>query len=668
MRFQELDINNQTLLDNLGGLLKGEFSTNEILRRDKEKEWAESLRQVKGKYDPEVLKKLPANSSQVYIKYTRYKEGALRSIMNNIVLSENDKNWTMKPTPKPALSKEVVLEIMDSIKELKKQQLLAGGQVDITDKDVAVSLEEFEDAAKRYAAARCQKMELEIEDQLSDIDFREVQKNIIKSGLRYGFGVIEGPFTLKKKDIVYKELPDGSFDPIEKQKRIPSGEFVRCWDWYPDMSATEVGECEFIWKRLILGKHQLRQLSKKDGFFEDIINDYIRDNPSGNSTYKEWELEVEAVDSGKKRDVRKNKYEILIRWGTIDANYMVAAGIELDEEDKDKELLCCIWILGNKVIRFLKNPWPQIIDSLKNIYHVFYFDKDESSIFGTGLPRIARDMELTMGGAMRSTINNAAKVAGPQTIVNIDLLSPDEDPEDVAPSRVWKRWGRGIDAQYDAVKALNFQSHIEELIAIFDKAMSIADLELSIPMWMHKESDKSKEKKLGEISTKWPLHTIAIKDVLKSFDDCVESYLNTLYRWNMEFNDNNDLKGDFQVKARGSTALLMKELKLQAMSYITQTLNDEEREYIKTGKWLKERFRLLVSDDLSEYIKTDEEVQLGREERIRQQAEAMELARKQQEADTYYTIAKGKHMEAKAGATDQDKDIKTIKSLAGKAG
>jgi len=665
MRLEDLEEGNKLLIEQLGLSLNSEFFENKILRREKETEWTESLRQCKGKYDPDVLLKLPKTSSQVYVKYTRYKESALRSILNNIVLSDNDKNWTMKPTKKPGLSKEVAKEIVDSILVLKKQIAMSAGQQEgqpnISGEDIKVTEKEFEQAASQYAKARCEKMEIEMDDQLEEIGIRAIQKSVIKSGIRYGCGIIEGPFAYKKKDVHYEETPTG-FEVREGESHTPSGEALRIWDCYPDMTVVNLEDCDYIWTRKILNKHQLRALAKKQGFFEDVILNFIREKPSGNAAYEQWEIDIETVDKTKIRDTRVGKYELLCRWGNIDATYVRAMGFNVEEEALDGEMFCNIWLLGNRVIKFIKNPLPVNMDSLTDIYHFFYFDKDETSIFGTGLPKIARDMELTMGGAMRQTLNNAAKVAGPQTIVNTDLLAPDEDPEDVAPGRVWKRWGRGIDAQYDAVKPLEFESHVTELMSIFDKAMSIADLELSIPMWLHTEPDKGTgEKNFSEIAAKWPMHTISIKEVIKSFDNCNESFLDSLYKWNMEFNKNNDIKGEYKVITRGSTALLMKELKTQALIMFSQSLSPEERIYIKTGNFLREKIKMMVTDDLSEFLHTDEEV-----EQIKasmQDKESADLAKKMQEAEVFYTIAKGKHMESKANKTTKDSDLDVIDRL-----
>ncbi len=669
MFFRELDESIQRVINDLGITLKKEFDVNEVYRKDKENEWIQSLRQCKGQYDPEILANLPANASKVFVKYTRYKEATLRAILNNILFNENEKNWQIKPTTKPLLPQGIIEKIVLSIEAMKKMQLemspeVQSGQKTITPEDHKVSPEEVEKAVKEYAEKKCQKMEAEMIDQLETIDYIKTCKQVLKSGIRFGTGILRGSFSQTIPEVVYEETRDG-VRQVKKTRKMPTAEFIRIWDCYPDMSVTDIDDCDFVWTRDILNKNQLRRLAKREDFFGDVILEYIKEHPKGNAPYKQWELDLRAMSKEReaKTAVRENKYEVLCRWGYIDGETLKNAGFPIEEGQEDEEVLCNIWLLENRVIKFMPNPSPNTITSLKDIYHMFYFDKDESSIFGTGLPKIARDMEFVMGGAIRTALNNIALVGGFQAEVNMDLLDPTEDVEDIRPYRIWKRFGRGVDAQYPAVKPIPLSSYTQDLLNIFDKALMIADLELCMPMWMHTEPEKITEQTLNQIAAKWHMQTITIKDIVKSFDECNESFLTQLYKWNMEFNENEEIKGDYEVKAKGSTALLMKELRLQAFNYLVQTLSEEEKLYIKADKLLLERLRLFVEGAVEEYIRSEEEVEAIKAQMI--DKEQLELMKEKIKAEIIYDIAKAEHMKAKAQKTAKDSDLTVLKELSG---
>ena len=654
MRYSELEEEAQLSLTELGILHKKEFDNNELLRRDMEIQWVEDLRQTKGIYDPEVVLKIK-NSSKVYPKYTRGKETTLRGKLNNILLPDNDKNFTIDITPKPRLSSNVLDEIVDSLKLIKIQRLK--DVPNATEEDKKVTREELESAVREYAKARCKKMEIEIEDQLTELNYDSIMRDAIKSATRYGTGVVKGALSKKVIEVGYEEDSDG-FRQVESERFLPDIEFIRLWDWYPDMTSTDIEGCDFVWERYVMNKFQLRQLAKRPDFYEDIISQYITDHPSGDATYKQWEIDVEALDANKMNTAtRIGKYEVRFRVGLIDTETLrKILPEEIKENEKSVEMLANIWLVGDKVIKCVLNPVAGNIMP----YHIFYFDRDESSIFGTGAVRIMRDTALTICGAMRATLNNAAICSGTQVEVNTTLLDYDEDAEDVRPNRIWKRTGKGMEAGYPAIRPINFTSHVTELLSILDKAMMLGDLEISIPMWMQSNVDKENKEPLGRLSAKLSSSTVTIKDIAKSFDVCNESLIKALYLWNMEFNDNEDIKGDFNIKAKGSYSLIMQELRSQAVTYFTQSLNDEERLYIRTGNLLREKVKMLDLDP-EEILRTDEEVEQIKQSNI--DTEAIALAKERERAKIANDVARAKLGEAKAAKTAKDSDLETIKVL-----
>jgi hypothetical protein len=652
MEFNELTEEAKSELEGLGRILKEEFTKNESLRKDSEKQWTEDLRQSKGIYDPEVYIKIPVSASKVYPKYTRGKETTLRGKLNSILLPENDKNFSISITPKPNLSKEILKEITDTLHAVKKQKLM--NVKDITEEDKKVTREELEEAIKQYAEARCIKMEKEIEDQLVDVDYDSVMRNVIKSTVGFGTGVVKGAFSKKATDISYQEMQDGGWEAVEVEKHSPSIEFLRLWDWYPDMTSTEIEGCDFFWERYVMNKFQLRELASKGSFYSDVIEQFIKDNSKGNAEYKQWELDIETLDKDKIADTtRPGKYEVLCRIGSVDTEILKKIGL-VGEKEKRPDVVCHLWLLGNKVIKFILNP----IARNKIPYYVFYLDKDESSIHGKGLPRILRDTQLTICGAMRATLNNAALTTGSQREVNIDLLTYDEDPEDSNPYKIWKRKGKGMEAQYPAIRPITYTSHIAELLTIVDKAMMLGDLEISIPLWL--QNQKQNKEALDKFNAKLSSSTVSVRDIAKSFDKCNEGIISALYDWNMEFNKDDDIKGDFSVKAKGSFSLIMQELRYQAIVYFSQTLNDEEKFYVKTGELLREKAKMI---DLNpdKFMRTEEEVTELKASQI--DDEMQKLIKEEIMAKIQDRLAKAKNMEAKAAKTAKDSDLEVIDTL-----
>jgi hypothetical protein len=91
-----------------------------------------------------------------------------------------------------------------------------------------------------------------------------------------------------------------------------------------------------------------------------------------------------------------------------------------------------VWMLPNgEIIKAVLQPingvtWP---------YHLYYFDKDETSIFGEGLSAIMRDDQDMLNAAVRMMLDNGALTAGPMVEIFPHLLNGTEQPTSSARGR-----------------------------------------------------------------------------------------------------------------------------------------------------------------------------------------------------------------------------------------
>jgi hypothetical protein len=79
-----------------------------------------------------------------------------------------------------------------------------------------------------------------------------------------------------------------------------------------------------------------------------------------------------------------------------------------------------------------------------------------------------------------------------------------------------------------------------------------------------------------------------------------------MYRWNMQFHPDNSIKGDFDVKARGTASLVAREVRAQQLDNFSQMVaNPMDAPFIKRDKLLRQRAE---AHELSDVIKTEDEV------------------------------------------------------------
>ena len=647
--FDETRRNSDVML-NFGYRLKGQFSTNEAHRRVKELEWLESLRQYKGIYDPGVF--IEPGNSRVYPKLTRAKVNIVLSRLHEMLFPETDKNWEISETPDPTLSTEVVMQIIESLFTVDEQ---TGQPIPPSEDDVRIAI-------KAHAKKRCEAMSNVMDDQFVEMDYSEEVKKVLRSALIYGTGIMKGVMISSHTKRHWAPLPGGEFAETQNTQDVPFYLNTRIWDWYPDMSTTDIDKIEGSFERHVMTKHDLRQLIKRDDFYGDLISQYMTEHPHGDYTAKNWEVDLQTIEveagagSGVKTMttsgtvVNENyqstnrqfghKFQVLEYWGYVDGRDLEACGLIIP--DVTLEYAANVWLLGNVPIKAV------LYDGALNEYKVFYYEKDETSIFGEGLARIMRHSQLAIAASARMVLDNGACVAGPQIEANISLLTPDTDYNSVYARKMWFREGKGVDAQYPALRSVSFESHIAELLEIVAAFKQFGDEETTLPTWMMAQNVSNETAQAT--SSRMATITISIKDVVKNFDAFTEKIIADLYAWNMEFNPRQDIKGDFRCKARGVSSLVMKEIRMQALNQLSTTLLPEDWIYVPRREFLLEKFK---AHDILITLRTEEEASKLREEE--QNSMQMQLAVEMQKAEIGYkkaqtmaqlTKAKDKNVEA----------------------
>jgi hypothetical protein len=493
-------------------------------------------------------------------------------------------------------------------------------------------------------------MEVEIDDQLLDTKFPEKRKKALRSGLHLGTGVIKGPLVTVKETKKWKPV-NGQYVLDTRSVNRPYLEDVRLWDWYPDMTATDIDQCEGFFQRHVMTKHEVRKLAKRDDFNTDVINDYLRVNPDGDCVFKTWELELQSITSEEGQQKKGRKYEVLEYWGYADARDLEECGVTVPEEKQGEELQVNVWLLGDKVIKAVLNGTPKE----EQPYHVFYFEKDETSIFGKGIPRIMRDSQVNLCAAWRMALDNGAICCGPQVEANTDLLDDDQDLESFRQFKIWLRDGQGNSAGFPALRIYNLESHINEYLAIIKQCLDFADLETAFPTYMLIEPASAGNETAQGASIRSGTVNITVKDIAKNFDDFNSGILEGLYAWNMEFNEDESIKGDYAVEAKGASSLVAKEVRAQILTQ-NAVLIEKYQAWIPEYEYLKELFKAM---DMPVKLRTQEEHDLW----IQQNTDPAALQQKMDMIQAQIEEMKSKSIKNLAMAKKQN--ISAIKEATG---
>lgn len=594
----------------LGHVLLAEFAQAEMDRSLTEQRWLTDLRQYKGKYEPDEEAKIGANRSKAFVRKTRVKVKTVDSRVFDMLFPANaDRNWTLEATPVPSVAPEVEQQLRAQLK-----QALGGQEPDE---------KEMRQAIKTLVDNSAKAMSDAIDDQLIESKYKKAAKQVMHSGHLYGTGILKAPLIERKVRTRFVQEA-GKWVMKTESYVVPFVDFVPLWRFFPDMSATDLEDCRYVYERHVMSKAATLALAERKNFDSRKIRDYVTTNPDGAQTRKSIDDDVRTIGDRVSTGLKDSQYEILERWGWVDAAQLANCGVTVPEHRMHETFFANIWLLPDgEIIRAALQPingvtWP---------YHLYYFDKDETSIFGEGLAAIMRDDQKMINAGTRMILDNAALTAGPQLEVNMGLLSTSEKADDMYPFKIWARNGK--EPASPAIRVLNIPGKLEELYPIVSMFETNADEVTAIPRFMSGENPtQGAAGTASGLSMLMGSSNIVMKDLVGGYDIGITTpFIEALYRWNMQFNKNNDVKGDFNIKASGTASLVAKEIRSQQLDIFAQaTANPLDAPFIKRENLLRQRAE---AHDLVNVVKTEEEVQDEQNNDMAKQQQ--QLAQQQQE-------------------------------------
>jgi len=657
-----MNVNTQELVK-LGATLKGQLDQFIRDRNFCEQQWLKNLRQYMGKYDPEIERAIPAERSKVYPRDTRVKVKGGVAKMMEMMFPSQEKNWELSVSPNPSIPKEALQEILNVLQE---------NEVMLADQEQRAPRPITSDAIERevraFANKRKDKMESEIADQLADpgIDYPQLCKKAVRSGFIYGAGIVRSPMVRTQTERVW-EMDEflGTYVAKEKSLRRPYPESLRLWDCYPDLSAKYWEDQEGFFERMVLARYDFRQLGKREDFIKENITDYLKNFQTGNYKEKSYEAELHQLDKTSNLAERTaRRYEVYRFLGFVSAHTLQACGVPVKDSELDQDILADVWFIDDVIIKAEKAAFG---DRPSDQYHAFIYTEDEDSgLTGVGLPEEIRDSQMSLCASTRALMDNMAATAGPILEVNTSLLPKGRKHVGAVHAfMVIEREGDGPEAQYPAVRDIKTDSHVIEVLNIIEMQRQQLDIESNLPAF----TMGGMQQPLGEafrtsnnMSMMMGGANMVTKDTVRAFDRFTTSLLNSLLRWNMEFNPNEALKGDYQVVAKGNLSLVAKEVRGAALDQFVMTLSPEERAILDTYGLLIDR---LKSRDLPVdrvLPKEEAEAALKSMREAASQASQIEQGLTQAKTQDTAAAAQKKQLEAQAMSATTEATIQEILS------
>jgi len=622
-------------LSAIGNTLLGEFSNEERLRQNQEIRWLKDLRQYKGIYSDEVIRELEeAGRSRIYKRMTAQKVDIATSTMLDLLFPTSDKNYSVDPSPKPTLPPFKMQKIHDALAQA------ANGQVLPEDVIRAAILQAAQKAAKG--------MEAQIDDQLQESRYRREIKRVLFSGHLYGTGVLKGALTDSKTSISF-EYDATQKRYVQKVKKYaqPTCNHVSLWRFYPDSEANEIEHCRYVWEHHRLTESAMLKMAAIPGFNKQAIVDFVKTNPQGRTDLRTYESEFRSIGDQQQTSASLNNglYDTFERYGWLRASDLASAGVYVPADRMDEVVFANVWLLPDgTVIRM-----QLLREGVTYPYHLYQFREDESSIFADGIATIMRDDQEAANASLRATMDNAAASAGPQGIANIQQLSTTEDIRTIRP---WKMWlqTKG-DSQYPPISFFNVPANTDGLLQLTNYFENSADDTTMLPRYMSGDNPtQGAAQTMGGLSMLIGQSKIAIKSLVLNFDEGItRPVITSLVAWNMLYNPDDDIKGDFSVMARGVSTIVAKEVRANQAQQFNAAVPAEARKYLKPIRLLRE---IAQAHDFDDVVMSDEEAQQIDKNPNQEQAMQMQMMQGQLQL----ALLKSKVAESEASAVKTQMD------------
>ena len=586
----------------------GTLCSEQVAKKNQvEQRWLDDLRQYHGEYAADESAKLARQKgSEVYVTITRNKTNAAEARLQDMLFPTDDRNFSIQATPVPELdyiSKQTPMapDEEEPIAEAKRIKSLAN--------ESALAMQEV------------------IDDQLLESRYHVKARDIIHDACQLGTAVIKGPIIIGRTKKRWDVMPDGMSVLQIVEALEPTVERVDPWDFFPDMSAKTVAEAEFIFERRRLSKKQLRDMAGLPGVLVSQLKEIVKGSAKETHVAQDFTDDIRNI-TGVNTVGEGNKYEIWEYHGPISKRELIdamkMADEELDEEEMDElddEIEATVFYCGERVIKVALNP----MDSDERPFSVFNWEKDESSVFGFGVPCLMRSAQKVINASWRMMMDNAGLSVADQIVVNKELLYPADGSWDMTPKKIWYLRDKTRSVG-EAFATFSTPSHQMELANIFSMARQLADEETNLPLIAQGEMGPHTTKTSSGMAMLMNSSNIVLRKAVKNWDDDITRPLITrFYDWNMQFSVKAEIKGDFSIEARGSGALLVRE-KQQENLMIYSNLSMQIPEFAKRRKWSE------LDREIAKSLEVPyDQITLDEEEIEEQEAQAMEMMLQQQQ-------------------------------------
>jgi hypothetical protein len=266
----------------------------------------------------------------------------------------------------------------------------------------------------------------------------------------------------------------------------------------------------------------------------------------------------------------KTLYDIWYYYGNVKSEELIAAGVDCGPEDGRKTSYPAIMTMVNdRVIRAALNP----LDTGEFPYDIIPWKRRPGMPWGMGIARQLRTPQRIVTGATRKLMDNAGHGGSPMFIVRRGV-KPEDGIWEVEGFKFWIEEDDQVGDASNPMQAITIPMLIPELQTIIQLGMKMAEDVTGMPLLMQGQQGKAPDT-VGGMTILNNNANAVLRRTARLFDSCItEPHMRRYYDWLMNYGKDDDSKGDFQVVALGSTALVERDIQSQEMVNVLTLCKD----------------------------------------------------------------------------------------------
>lgn len=475
----------------------------------------------------------------------------------DMLLPTDDRSWALKETPIP--------EAVDASRGKYSKQMLDEaarmypGKPQEAKKQLAIATQAALEVIAE-AKAKAEKAQTRIEDWHVECQWHAQVRLVIEDAARIGVGVLKGPVPTQKTRWIFK---NGGLQRLQEIK--PGSKRVDPWNFFPDPACGDsIHNGGYTWERDFLTRRQLRELVGQEGYIKEQILACLEEGP------KIACADVKNLVDPVTDDRLKDRFEVWYYHGTAEREDLEAAGCDCGDE-QDPHLPAMLTMVNSRVIRASLNP----LDTGEFPYDVMVWRARAGHWTGIGIARQVRTPQRIVVAATRNLMDNAGLAAGPMIVFRQGVVYAADGVDAIGPRKVFYI-SQDADEIVDATKAIGqikVDMLVTELIQIIELGMKFAEHVTGLPLLLQGQMGDAPDT-LGGMQLMNNNASTTLRRLGRLFDDRVtEPHVRRYYHWLLQHGKDEE-KGDYCIDARGSSALVERDIQNQAVAQMGNIVLD----------------------------------------------------------------------------------------------